>query len=161
MSSPYGQRCSPRCAHNLGAGEGAVADALQALEGKDVKDLLLNVGSGGGAAPAAGGAGGAAASGDAAAEEKAEEKEEGMSHTVAPFEDILTCAQRRRSPTRTWALVCSTKGLPSPRFLRHLPSRVEIGSAVRYALHTISWERDGSSTAREASRHTPVIMGIN
>lgn len=53
----------------------------QALEGKDVKDLLLNVGSGGGAAaaaaPAAGGAGGAAA--PEAAEEKKEEKEEGMS----------------------------------------------------------------------------------
>jgi len=51
----------------------------KALEGKDVKDLLLNVGSGGGAAaaPAAGGAG-AAAGGDAApaAEEKEEEKEE-------------------------------------------------------------------------------------
>ncbi|KAL6703214.1 60S acidic ribosomal protein P1 [Coniothyrium glycines] len=51
----------------------------KALEGKDVKDLLLNVGSGGGAAaaPAAGGA--AAAGGDAAApaeEEKEEEKEE-------------------------------------------------------------------------------------
>jgi len=46
----------------------------KALEGKDVKDLLLNVGSGGGAAaPAAGGA----ASGDAAAaEEKPAEKEE-------------------------------------------------------------------------------------
>lgn len=48
----------------------------QALEGKDVKELLLNVGSGGGAAaaPAAGGAAG----GEAAAEEaKPEEKEEG------------------------------------------------------------------------------------
>ena len=47
----------------------------KALEGKDVKDLLLNVGSGGAAAPAAGGAaaGGAAASADAPAEEKAEE----------------------------------------------------------------------------------------
>merc|ERR1712169_144085 len=47
----------------------------KALEGKDVKDLLLNVGSGGGAAaaPAAGGAAG----GEAAAEEtKEEEKEE-------------------------------------------------------------------------------------
>ncbi|OAF59546.1 hypothetical protein VC83_04019 [Pseudogymnoascus destructans] len=50
----------------------------KALEGKDVKDLLLNVGSGGGA-PAAGGAaagGAAAASEDAPAEEKEEEKEE-------------------------------------------------------------------------------------
>ena len=50
----------------------------KALEGKDVKDLLLNVGSGGGAAaaPAAGGAaaGGAAAEADAPA---AEEKKEG------------------------------------------------------------------------------------
>lgn len=54
----------------------------QALEGKDLKDLLLNVGSGGGAAAAApsGGAGGAAAeAGGAAEEEKKEEKEEGMS----------------------------------------------------------------------------------
>ncbi|KAK4944242.1 60S acidic ribosomal protein P1 [Elasticomyces elasticus] len=55
----------------------------KALEGKDVKDMLLNVGSGGGAAAAAPGAaaGGAAAGGAAdeaapAEEEKAEEKEE-------------------------------------------------------------------------------------
>ncbi|KAF2100641.1 ribosomal protein 60S [Rhizodiscina lignyota] len=49
----------------------------KALEGKDVKDLLLNVGSGGGAAsaPAAGGAA-AAGGADAAAEEKEEEKKE-------------------------------------------------------------------------------------
>ncbi|KAH8697152.1 60s acidic ribosomal protein-domain-containing protein [Talaromyces proteolyticus] len=46
----------------------------KALEGKDVKDLLTNVGSGGGAAAPA--AGGAAAGGEAAAEEKKEEKEE-------------------------------------------------------------------------------------
>ncbi|KAK3710044.1 60S acidic ribosomal protein P1 [Vermiconidia calcicola] len=53
----------------------------KALEGKDVKDMLMNVGSGGGAAaaPAAGGAG--AAAGGAAEEapkeaEKEEEKEE-------------------------------------------------------------------------------------
>jgi hypothetical protein len=56
----------------------------QALEGKDVKELLLNVGSGGGAA-AAPGAGGAAAGGEAAAEEaKPEEKEEGKTHPAAP-----------------------------------------------------------------------------
>ncbi|KAF2765711.1 ribosomal protein 60S [Teratosphaeria nubilosa] len=53
----------------------------KALEGKDVKDLLLNVGSGGGAAaaPAAGGsaaAGGAAAEAAPAAEEKKEEEKE-------------------------------------------------------------------------------------
>jgi len=52
----------------------------KALEGKDVKDLLLNVGSGGGAAPATAPAGGAAAGGAgpeaAKEEEKPEEKEE-------------------------------------------------------------------------------------
>jgi len=53
----------------------------KALEGKDVKDLLLNVGSGGGAAaaPAVGGAAaaGGEAAGEAAAEApKEEEKEE-------------------------------------------------------------------------------------
>jgi len=53
----------------------------KALEGKDVKDLLLNVGSGGGAAAApaggaAGGAGGDAAAAEEVKEEKEEEKEE-------------------------------------------------------------------------------------
>lgn len=51
----------------------------KALEGKDVKDMLLNVGSGGGAAaaaPAAGGAAGGAAAADAAPAEE-EKKEEG------------------------------------------------------------------------------------
>ncbi|KAI0143986.1 ribosomal protein 60S [Hypoxylon sp. NC0597] len=47
----------------------------KALEGKDVKDLLSNVGSGGGAA-AAGPAAGGAAAGGAAEEAKEEEKEE-------------------------------------------------------------------------------------
>ncbi|MCJ1225411.1 60S acidic ribosomal protein P1 [Toensbergia leucococca] len=48
----------------------------KALEGKNVKDMLLNVGSGGGAAaaPTSGATGGAAA--DAPAEEAKEEKEE-------------------------------------------------------------------------------------
>jgi len=51
---------------------------IQALEGKDVKDLLLNVGSGGGAAaaPTSGGAVGGGAPEEAA---KEEEKEEGTS----------------------------------------------------------------------------------
>ncbi|KAK0755014.1 60s acidic ribosomal protein-domain-containing protein [Schizothecium vesticola] len=47
----------------------------KALEGKDVKDLLSNVGSGGGAA-AAPAAGGGAAGGGAAEEAKEEAKEE-------------------------------------------------------------------------------------
>ncbi|CCE32389.1 probable RPP1A-60S large subunit acidic ribosomal protein a1 [Claviceps purpurea 20.1] len=47
----------------------------KALEGKDIKDMLVNVGSGGGAAaPAAGGAA-AAAGGDAAPAEEAKEEE--------------------------------------------------------------------------------------
>lgn len=49
-----------------------VSPAIQALEGKDIKDLLVNVGSGGGAAAAAGGA--AAAAGGAAAEAAPEEE---------------------------------------------------------------------------------------
>ncbi|ORY65524.1 60s acidic ribosomal protein-domain-containing protein [Pseudomassariella vexata] len=51
----------------------------KALEGKDVKDLLSNVGSGGGAAasgPAAGGAPGGDAPEAAKEEEKEEDKEE-------------------------------------------------------------------------------------
>ncbi|KAL3494621.1 hypothetical protein BJX62DRAFT_197754 [Aspergillus germanicus] len=47
----------------------------KALEGKDIKDLLTNVGSAGAAAPAAAGGAAPAAGGDAAA--PAEEKEEG------------------------------------------------------------------------------------
>ena len=53
----------------------------KALEGKDVKDMLLNVGSGGGAAAAAPGAGAGGAAAGGAAEEAApaeEEKEAGM-----------------------------------------------------------------------------------
>ncbi|KAJ5909015.1 hypothetical protein N7495_001697 [Penicillium taxi] len=49
----------------------------KALEGKDIKDLLTNVGSGGPAAASSGAAaGGAAAPAEAVAEEKEEEKEE-------------------------------------------------------------------------------------
>ncbi|KAI1913884.1 hypothetical protein LOZ53_002538 [Ophidiomyces ophidiicola] len=52
----------------------------KALEGKDVKDILTNVGSAGAAAPAAGGAaaagGATAAEAAPAAEEKKEEEEE-------------------------------------------------------------------------------------
>ncbi|KAE8141999.1 60s acidic ribosomal protein-domain-containing protein [Aspergillus pseudotamarii] len=49
----------------------------KALEGKDIKELLTNVGSAGAAAPAgAAAAGGAAAPAEAAAEEKKEEEKE-------------------------------------------------------------------------------------
>ncbi|KAJ5818401.1 hypothetical protein N7474_003992 [Penicillium riverlandense] len=53
--------------------QGLTIISPQALEGKDIKDLLTNVGSGGPAAPAGAVA---AAGGEAAAEEKKEEKEE-------------------------------------------------------------------------------------
>ena len=53
---------------------------LQALEGKDVKDLLSNVGSGGGAAAPA--AGGAAAGGAEAAEAPKEEAKAEGSYTT-------------------------------------------------------------------------------
>ena len=47
---------------------------LQALEGKDIKELLTNVGSAGPAAPAGAAAGGAAAPADAPEEKKEEGK---------------------------------------------------------------------------------------
>jgi len=82
-----------------------------------VKDLLSNVGSGGAAAgPAAGGA--AAAAGGAAEEAKEEEKVEGQYSQFLGFRNQLFALalvgankllQRRRSPTRTWASVSSTK----------------------------------------------------
>jgi hypothetical protein len=86
MLNPSGVHCSPRyeghCDGDPLPEDTADTYILQALEGKDVKDLLLNVGSGGGAAaaPTAGGAAPAAA----AEETKEEEKEEG---TIYP----LTC----------------------------------------------------------------------
>ena len=72
---------------------------MQALEGKDVKDMLLNVGSGGGAA-AAPAAGGAAASGGAAAaaadEPAAEEKkEEGTSYDTSDNNRIANKCHRK------------------------------------------------------------------
>ena len=78
MLSPSGPPSSQRYENHIRRGheEYVLISGTQALEGKDVKELLLNVGSGGGAAaaPAAGGAAG----GEAAAEEaKPEEKEEG------------------------------------------------------------------------------------
>jgi len=101
--------------------------ALQALEGKDVKELLSAVGSGGGAAaPAAGGA--AAAAGGAAEEAKEEAKEEGEFSSEPWLQgcfDSLTVAdillQRRRSRMRTWVSVSSTK-LASTRARRGFDS---------------------------------------
>ena len=70
----------------------------KALEGKNVKELLSNVGAGG-AAPAAGAAPGAAAGGAAAAEapkeeeKKEEEKEESDDDMVRLFPSALVCVR--------------------------------------------------------------------
>lgn len=83
--------------------------SLQALEGKDVKDLLSNVGGGG--APAAGSAPAAAAGGAAPAEEKKEEKKEeekeGQSNHSSNHASVYTVLIRLRlvcsqSPTTIW-----------------------------------------------------------
>lgn len=103
---------------------------LQALEGKNVRDMLTSVGSGGGAAPAAAGPSG----GDPAAPVDGGEKEpaepEGMiisrsfSSTPplmifsSPFplgqrpqsaNNLSFGLQKKRSLTRIWASVCLTK----------------------------------------------------
>jgi hypothetical protein len=74
-----------------------------------VKDLLLNVGSGGGAAaPAASGAatGGAGAAAEEAPKEE-EKKEEGKNTTPATNVVDSNLNQKKRSQTKTWALVSS------------------------------------------------------
>lgn len=76
-------------------------ETYQALEGKDVKDLLVNVGSGGGAAaPAAGAA--AAAGGDAAPAEE-EKKEEGtfyLASQIKNFQFLLISPRNILAPPR-------------------------------------------------------------
>ena len=102
----------------------------KALEGKDVKDMLMNVGSGGGAAAAAPAGGAGAAAGGAAEEAPKEaEKEEGefmnliYLRACAVLEDEVLMSlcelQRRRSQTRTWASVSSTKRLRPPISTAH------------------------------------------
>jgi hypothetical protein len=93
----------------------------QALEGKDVKDLLLNVGSGGGAAPAAGGVSSGAGGAAAAEETKEEEKEEGTlypcskSHT----EKILTNCHREGGVRRRHGLRSFRLSVYLCHFLSH------------------------------------------
>jgi hypothetical protein len=105
----------------------------------------MNVGSGGGAAaaPAAGGA--AAASGGAAAEDapKEAEKEEGECNNISrtgSTRDMLTTScdlQRRRSRTRTWASVSSTKRI-------NLQSRHHLDD--QYARNEVAMQRGGDGT---------------
>ena len=133
MSSPYGPLSSRRYKSRDVIATKLTSPA-QALEGKDVKDMLLNVGSGGGAAaaaPAAGGAGGAA--GEAPAEEKKEEKEEGTSQKSLIFHSLMTISlQRRKSRTRTWASVSSTRqAIPFHFFCTHIAATFT-ASALRW-----------------------------
>ena len=79
----------------------------KALEGKDVKSMLTNIGAGGGApaaaAPGAAAGGAAAAGGDApAAEEKKEEAKEGESST--PIDWNVDLAQRGRGLLITFGM---------------------------------------------------------
>lgn len=97
----------------------------KALEGKDVKELLSNVGAGGGAPAAAVPAGGAPAA--AAAEEKkeepkAEEKEESDEDMVRIVFTSLSCAFINHSyhvlrasgySINHWSLMCRTTTIPS------------------------------------------------
>lgn len=64
-----------------------MSDLAQALEGKNVKEMLLNVGSGGGAAAAPTGGAGVAPTEVPVDEAKDEKKEEG---TVYPCSDSVT-----------------------------------------------------------------------
>lgn len=120
MSSPSGHHCSPRCAHPHNNRRNS-SDVVQALEGKDVKDLLLNVGSGGGAAPAAGGAA-AATGGDAPAEEKAAEKEEGTLHHPWNYARQTLTTHREGGVRRGHGFRSLRLSAFPSRFLRHLPS---------------------------------------
>jgi large subunit ribosomal protein LP1 len=87
----------------------------KALEGKNVKDLLANVGSGGGGAPVAAGGVPAASGGAPAAEAEAEkpkeeEKEESDDDMVRSF--VVAAAEHELTISR--GSVCSTECMRSP-----------------------------------------------
>ncbi|MCJ1429502.1 hypothetical protein MMC29_007417 [Sticta canariensis] len=85
----------------------------KALEGKNVKDLLINVGSGGGAASApTGDTSGRPVADDAVEEAKKEEKEEGkLDHLRSRTCTLTALQQRKRNRTKIWALDSLTKFL--------------------------------------------------
>ncbi len=61
---------------------------VQALEGKNVKDMLLNVGSAGGAAAAPTGGAGGGATETATEEVKEEKKEEGTAYSPCHSQNV-------------------------------------------------------------------------
>lgn len=136
----------------------------KALEGKDVKDMLLNVGSGGGAAaPAAGGAsgGGAAAGGAAEEETKEEEKEEGQSteteiiwlrYTDNDYREGRVRRGHGLRSLRLSAMPCDSHRSYIASHNRHIPSNAHSAPVV-----TDGWKRaitregrSGTSAARLA-----------
>jgi len=131
MWSQYGRLSSQRYRAVPGLDCNGYTDRLKALEGKNVKDMLLNVGSGGGGAAAAAPSGGAATSGgagDAPAAKEEEKKEEGkIAGIISASWIIFTHSlQRRKSQTRIWASVCLIKRLhtiPFPCFCQSTRSK--------------------------------------
>ena len=118
-----------------------VSDSRQALEGKDVKDLLLNVGSGGGAAPAAGGAAPAAGGAADAAPAAEEKKEEGM------FTTRFLCNKEQRLTHNREGGVGRGHGLRSLRlsvlsrpFFRHLPFSGLLNTDQRCIFPFLGWK---------------------
>ena len=152
MSSQYGHLSWQRYGLDIwrkryGLGQGI--NGSQALEGKDLKDIILNIGAGGGAAaaPAAGGA--ADASGAPAEAAKEEEKEEGTFTNTFYIEIGRTNPQhregrvRRRHGIRTFRLSIFTHALRV--FLHQLP----VGSAS--SCISPQWEKgkDGFKNGRD------------
>ena len=102
----------------------------KALEGKDVKDLLLNVGSGGGAAaPAAGGAAAAGAGGNTEEAPKEEEKEEGKIFPILVsviVADIQCREGRVRRRYGFWSFRLIAYFYPSPSFFQSSDRYMEL-----------------------------------
>ena len=80
---------------------------FQAIEGKDLKEVMTNIGSVGPAAAAAPAAAAGGAAEPAAEEKKEEGNDQGYPH--ATEFTVTNSKQRRRSPMRTWASASSTK----------------------------------------------------
>ena len=143
MLSPYGRRFSPRCAQSQSQNSTrSGSDVVQALEGKDVKDLLLNVGSGGGAAPAAGGAAPAAGGAADAAPAAEEKKEEGM------FTTRFLCNKEQRLTHNREGGVGRGHGLRSFRLSSLGAVAASLTPSFPFVLPTLAWICDGISHTR-------------
>jgi len=139
MGIPHGQGTNWKYGTRFGIG--SRINELQALEGKDLKDIIMNIGAGGGAA-AAPAAGGAADAGGAPAEAaKEEEKEEGMSTGTCKIKNGIRTNTlyregrvRRRYGIRTFRLSILTRAL---RVFLH---QLHVGSASSSCISP-QWEK--------------------